>query len=138
MAFQPYLFFSGATCREAMQHYQRVFGGELEIMINAEAPEGDRMPGAPDDAVMHASLQLPDGSLMASDDPTGDDGPKYGVAVYWGTTDVAEAERVFAGLAEGGEVHMPMEEVFWSPRFGHCRDRFGIQWMIAAEPADAG
>lgn len=33
----PYLFFNG-QCREAMQFYQSVFGGELSIMNADELP----------------------------------------------------------------------------------------------------
>ena len=42
----------------------------------------------------------------------------------------AEADRLFAALAEGGEVRMPMEEAFWGDYFGEVQDKFGIRWMI--------
>ena len=29
---------------------------------------------------------------------------------------------------------MRLEETFFSPSFGMCVDRFGIPWMIMAEP----
>jgi PhnB protein len=32
---------------------------------------------------------------------------------------------VFEALAESGEVTMLMGEMFWSPMFGMCVDRFG-------------
>ena len=41
-----------------------------------------------------------------------------------------EANRLFNELSDGGEVEMPMEEMFWSDYFGSFRDRFGIWWMI--------
>jgi PhnB protein len=42
----------------------------------------------------------------------------------------AEAERVFAALANSGQVQMPLIKTFWSPRFGMVADRFGVSWMI--------
>ena len=45
----------------------------------------------------------------------------------------AEAERIFSILSDGGQVLMPMEETFFSSRFGQVRDRFGINWMILHE-----
>jgi PhnB protein len=42
----------------------------------------------------------------------------------------AEAERIFASLADGGQVLMPLEETFFASRFGQLRDEFGINWMI--------
>jgi PhnB protein len=44
-----------------------------------------------------------------------------------------EAERIYALLADGGEVYMPMEETFFAFRFAQLRDRFGTSWMIIHE-----
>jgi len=139
MTFHPYLFFSGGTCREAFTRYHEVFGGDLEIMSNADAPEDARMPGAADEAVMHAAITLPGGALlMGSDDPTGDGGAMKGVAVHFGITDDVEAKRIFEALSEGGEVQMPFEATFWSKGFGSCVDRYGVPWMVSVEDASAG
>ncbi len=135
MSLHPYLFFSG-TCREAMTRYQEVLGGELEIMTTADMPPGEDpgMEMAPD-AVMHASLTLPEGAMiMASDDPTGDASGVKGVALYLSYRQLDEVRRVFEALAEGGEVQMPLEPVFWSPLFGACVDRYGVSWMLSGEP----
>jgi PhnB protein len=42
----------------------------------------------------------------------------------------AEADRVFSGLADGGQVKMPLTKTFWSPRYGMLVDLFGISWMV--------
>jgi PhnB protein len=134
MSLHPYLFFSG-NAREAMTCYQAVLGGELEIMAASEIPDGEDpgMEMAPE-SVMHAALTLPDGALiMGSDDPTGDGSGVKGVALHLGYEDHDEVRRVFDALAEGGEVQMPLEPVFWSPLFGACVDRFGVSWMLSAE-----
>ena len=39
----PYLFFDG-NAREAMEFYKECFGGKLEVMTYADAPE-DACPG---------------------------------------------------------------------------------------------
>ena len=44
-----------------------------------------------------------------------------------------EAERIYAALAEGGEVFMKLGETFFAHRFGQVRDKFGINWMIVHE-----
>jgi PhnB protein len=43
---------------------------------------------------------------------------------------VAEAERLFNALADGGKVNQPLVETFFSPRFGMVADRFGVPWMV--------
>lgn len=133
MAFHPYLFFSG-TCREAFTRYQEIFGGELVLMQNSDAPPDQGMPGAPPDMIMHAALTFDGNLLMGSDDPTGDGGPKKGISVNCTVPDPGEAKRVFDGLAEGGQVTMPLAETFFAPAFGMCVDRFGVPWMVSAEP----
>lgn len=137
MSFSVYLFFSDRRCREAFDRYHEIFGGELSVMTNADAPADARMPGAAPEAVMHASLKVGDSLLMGSDDPTGDGGPKLGTAVSYSAPDEGEAKRVFDALAEGGEVTMPFAAVFWSTGFGACNDRFGVPWMVdtATPPA---
>ena len=134
MAFHPYLFFSG-NCREAFTRYQEVFGGDLVLLPMSDMPSEEAVPAEQADLIMHAALTFGDDILMASDDPTGDGGPVKGMAVNYAVADVAEAQRVFEALAEGGEVTMPMSETFWSPSFGMCVDRFGTPWMVNAEPA---
>jgi PhnB protein len=44
--------------------------------------------------------------------------------------DDAEAERLFASLADGGQVQVPLAETFFSSRFGMVVDRFGVSWKI--------
>ncbi len=131
MSFHPYLFFSSGQCTEAFRRYHEIFGGELQVMTNAELPEGvDPMPGASPEHVMHAAIKVGDGLLMGSDDPTGDGGPKVGVAVTFTAPDEQEGERVFAALCEGGQAFMPFEPTFFSKGFGSCLDRFGVNWMV--------
>jgi PhnB protein len=137
MSFHPYLFFSDGRCAEAFGWYHGILGGELMVMTNADVPPGEEpMPGAEPHHVMHASIELNGGFLMGSDDPTGDDGPKVGVAVTYTAPDAATAEKAFDQLAEGGEVQMPFGPTFFSKGFGACLDRFGVSWMVdtAGEP----
>ena len=139
MSMHPYLFLTN-TAREAITTYQAILGGELEIMSLADLPDGEETPfEAPHDMVIHAALTFGDGDLlMASDDPTGDGSGMSGAAVNLTLADMDEARRVFDALAEGGEVQMPLGETFWSPLFGSCVDRFGVNWMVNTEaPGEA-
>lgn len=133
MAFHPYLFFGG-TCREALTHYQEIFGGSLEMMAMSDMPASEGAPPPEQaDLIMHAALSFDGNLLMASDDPTGDGGPVKGISVNYTAGDANEATRVFAALSDGGEVTMPIGATFWSPMFGMCVDRFGIPWMVDVE-----
>jgi len=126
-----YLIFDG-NCAKAMRFYERTLGGKLEMMTHAESPMAEQTPPGSADRIMHARLVLDDGSiLMASDAMAGPayEGMKgFSLSVVYPT--VAEAQKVFDALAEGSEVRMPLQKVFWSEAFGMLVDRFGTSWMV--------
>jgi PhnB protein len=131
VSIQPYLSFGG-RCEEAIEFYRKALGAELLMMMRfKEAPEPSGMPECFEEKVMHASLRVGNTVLMASDGrcegPTTFEG--FSLAITPG--DEAEAERIFAALSEGGLVTMPLEKVFWSPKFGMLQDRFGVSWMVS-------
>lgn len=56
-----------------------------------------------------------------------------GFSISLNTTMAEEAEHLFAALAAGGRVTMPLQETFWALRFGALVDRFGVPWMVNCE-----
>jgi PhnB protein len=126
----PYIFFGG-NCHEAMEFYKNVFGGELEVQTMADVPKDAQAPSAKPTDVMHATLT---GSvnLMASDSKKAS--PKAAkIELSLSGSDDALLRKYFDGLADGGEIRMPLEKQFWGATFGMLTDRFGIDWMINIE-----
>ncbi len=130
----PYLNFDRTT-REAMEFYQSVFGGDLNVMTFGDmGDEGDTKDG-----VMHSQLTTPDGfTLMASDPPPGEaatPGTLGGVSLSG--DDEAKLTGWWNALSDGGTVTVPLEKQMWGDAFGMCVDRFGTPWLvnIAGEPA---
>ena len=80
---------------------------------------------------MHASFRVGESTVMASDGRC--DGPATfeGFSLSITVPDEAEADRVYAALAEGGLATMPLEKTFWAPKFGMLQDRFGVGWMVS-------
>lgn len=133
MKIQSYLFFDG-NCDEAFKFYEQTLRGKITLkMSNAEAPTGQQMPGMTDQLLLHVRLEVGDQVLLGSDCPPGTYDVPQGFSVSLGVSSIAEAERLFKALAEGGTVKMPIAETFWSPRFGMLVDRFGTPWFINAE-----
>lgn len=129
-----YIFFD-SNCREAMEFYQTLGIGEIESMIaNEDAPAGSEYDPVRSKNIMHASMKVGDTLVMASDMPQQWYKKPQGFNVHVTASSVAEADRIFAALAEGGQVEMPLEKTFWAERFGACVDRFGIPWMISVDP----
>ncbi len=133
-----YLNFARET-EQAFLFYRSVFGGEFNGPIHrlSDAPS---FPGQPPlaaedrDLVMHIELTILGGHvLMGTDAP-----PSMGFTVKPGNNVYlnlepdtrAEAERLFNGLSSGGQVEMPLQDMFWGAYFGSFSDRFGIRWMV--------
>jgi PhnB protein len=133
MQLATYLAFSG-DCKAAFQTYERVLGGKIMMMMtNGESPMAEQTPPGWKDKIMHVTLQTPGGLLQGADHPQGREVKPSGFCVCVGSKDKAEAERIFKGLADGGQVQMDMQKTFWSPAFGMCIDKFGVPWMVNCE-----
>jgi PhnB protein len=134
MQLEPYLLFSG-NCEEALNFYKEVFRGEIEGLSRwKDMPPGSEGPPVTpetENRVMHATFKSPGVSFMASDASPGKAYGEGPISLSLATTDLAEAERVFNGLAQGGTIDMAMTDTFWGAKFGMLTDKFGIDWMVS-------
>ena len=132
MQFIPYLGFNG-DAHEALEFYAKTLGARLDMTAYGDTPAAQHVPVSAHDRIMHGVLML-NGSaiLMGSDAPAGPAEKVQGMQVALVLDDVAEGERIFTALADGGTTVMPYEKTFWSERFGMCVDRFGTPWMVNA------
>jgi PhnB protein len=131
---QPYLIFDGC-CEEAIEFYHKTLGAKVTALLRfKDSPDpGMCAPGA-GGKVMHASLRIGDSMVMASDGRCQGKPSFEGFSLLLTVPDQAEADRLFAALADDGEVQIPLTKTFFSQRFGMVADRFGVSWMIQADP----
>ena len=135
MTLTIHLAFDGC-CEEAFRFYERCLGGKLLTMLRwSETPMATMAPPGYTGKILHATLEIGDGTRLAGSDsmPGQHEGSK-GFHVLLGIKDQDQARRVFAALAEGGTVTMPLQKTFWAVLFGVLTDRFGISWEINCEP----
>ncbi|QBG97292.1 VOC family protein [Xanthomonas oryzae] len=113
-----------------------MLGGAQMLMTHAQMPPHPDSEGATNasaaDLIMHVTLAGANGPLlMGSDLPSGKQLQRTNaISVALNVDDNLEAERVYAALADGGQVQMPVAATFWAERFGMCTDRFGVQWLV--------
>jgi PhnB protein len=130
---QPYLFFDG-RCDEAIAFYRKALGAEVTMLMRyKESPDPGMCRPGTEEKVMHASLRIGDATVFASDGRCEGPAKFQGFALSLTVASETEAERIFAALADGGQVTMPLAKTFFSPRFGMLADRFGVSWMILVE-----
>jgi len=136
MQIIPHLNFNG-QCKEAFETYAKVLNGEIIYMgTYAEMPGADQFPPEMQNLIMHTTIKLGDQMIMGADSPPDRFEKAQGLWVTIGVKEVAEGERIFKALSDGGNVVMPFQKTFWSPGFGMFTDRFGTPWMVNTQGAE--
>ncbi|HWG04129.1 MAG TPA: VOC family protein [Beijerinckiaceae bacterium] len=133
MRIEAYLFFDGRS-EEAIEFYRRALGAEQTMLVRfKDGPDASMIPPGGENKVMHARLRIGETVILMSDGHCGGTPNFQGFSLSITAKDEAEADRIFAAHAEGGEVGMPLGKTFFSPRFGMLTDRFGVGWMVITE-----
>jgi len=133
----PYLLFDG-TCREAMQFYHSVFGGELSLTKVGESPAKDHMPAFQHDKIVNAHLKNAAIEISASDWLMPNRTPARGntVCLFLSGGTYAELKTLFDKLSDGANVTDPLKEVFFG-YYGALNDKYGNRWMLQANREQA-
>lgn len=121
----------GGNCEEAFRFYEKHLGGEITMMMKqSELPANVRAQPGSGNAVIHARMNIGGVELIGNDVPPNHFKPIRSSYLYLAVDSAAAAEKVYAVLAKGGEVGMPIAETFFASRFAQLRDRFGTLWTI--------
>ena len=134
-----YLNFSGNT-EEAFMFYKSIFKTEFigkGIQRFGEIPPEAGHPPVADEIkkmVLHVELPITGSHiLMGTDAPkemgfTLTKGNNMHICIEPETR--GEADRLFNELSAGGNITMPMADMFFGAYFGEFSDKYGINWMI--------
>jgi len=133
MKLYTYLNYGG-NCRQAFEFYAAQLGGKITMLTtHGEQPDASKVPPDWKKAVLHARIEIGETTVLGADIPPDRFKPMRSAYLSLLADSVAEAERIYALLSEGGEIFMRMEETFFAHRFAMLRDRFGTSWMLLHE-----
>ena len=131
MRLDIYVNYRG-VCEEAFRYYEMHLGGRITgIVRHGEMPNPD-IPADWSQKVMHGRMEIGDTVLMGSDVPGAE--PMRSGYLTLSVDSEPDAERIYAALADGGEIFMKMEQTPFANRFAMLRDRFGTSWMLLHQP----
>lgn len=132
----PYLVMDG-NAKEAIAFYEKALGATVlgaQTFGEVPADPSQPLPDSAKDRIMHAHLKVGESDLMFSDTFPGTPFKKGDqVTIALVSNDIERSKQIFAALAEGGQVHMDMQETFWSPAYGQVTDKFGVVWQVTTE-----
>jgi len=128
----PHINFNG-NAEEAFHFYRSVFGGDFAMVMRFKDMPGFPVAEHEAEKIMHIALPVGHCVLMGNDVPevmgrTNENEHRSKIAI--GTDSREEADRLFQGLSEGGQVEMPIGDSPWGSYFGMFRDKYGIEWMV--------
>jgi len=133
MRLNPYLSFDG-QCQAALTFYERCLGGKVVYMMTyAQSPTASEVPPEWGNKICHATFAVGDQTIGAADAPPASYQTPQGFSLMLHLDGAAEADRIFAMLAENGVVQMPIQQTFWAARFGVLTDQFGTPWIIQCD-----
>lgn len=134
-----YLNFAGNT-EEAFLFYKSVFGTEFnggKFQRFGDIPATEGQPPLSEEVkkmILHIELPILGGHiLMATDAPEsmgfflkrGDN-----MHINLEPESREETKRLFEALSEGGNITMPLEDMFFGAYYGSLTDKYGINWML--------
>jgi predicted 3-demethylubiquinone-9 3-methyltransferase (glyoxalase superfamily) len=123
---RPFLMFTGQA-QEALEFYVSLFPGSEVLRLERFGADGAGVEGT----VSKALFRVADQEVMAFDSPPVHDfGFTPAISLFVTLDSAEELDGVFAKLAEGGKVLMPVDNYGFSPRFGWVQDRFGVSWQL--------
>lgn len=133
-----YLNFMGKT-EEAFNFYRKVFGTEFTgpFQRMSEVPADPSMPPLKEEEknmIMHVELPILAGTVLMGTDMLESMGHSLqlgnNISINLEPDTLAETERLFAALSEGGTIGIALTHMFWGGHFGSLNDKFGVQWMF--------
>jgi predicted 3-demethylubiquinone-9 3-methyltransferase (glyoxalase superfamily) len=124
---RPFLMFQEGAAQSALDLYFSAFPGSHIVRVERYG-EGQRGPAG---TIKIAVFTLCGREFMCSDSPI-----KHNFSftpassTFLDFDSVADLERVFAILSNGGQILMPLGDYGFSERFGWVNDKFGVSWQL--------
>lgn len=131
-AIIPYLRFYGEG-KEAAEFYINLLGLE-QIRMQKYADANFPHPPEAADYLLHCHLKKGDFQIMLADSA---DKPaennELGVTLLIDCESEEEANRLYDGLREEGQVLMELQDMFWGAKYGKVKDKYGFTWDLNFE-----
>lgn len=116
------------NCKEAVEYYQKVFGGEIK---NTQLSDGIEMFKGHEGKYIHAELHINENCIIYFADLFGDklvNGSNMLLGPDLDSED--EIVKIYDLLAKDGEIKMELQDTFWGAKHAIIKDKNGISWEL--------
>ncbi|MFB4167971.1 VOC family protein [Virgibacillus sp. JSM 102003] len=116
------------NCKEEVEYYQQVFGGEIK---NTQLADGIEMFKGHEGKYIHAELHINEECIINLADVFSDEFPKdSNILLGPDLESEEEITAIYHKLAEEGKVEMKLQDTFWGAKHAIVKDRNGISWEL--------
>ncbi|MCM3781542.1 VOC family protein [Neobacillus mesonae] len=133
LQFIPYIMLNGNAI-EAIEFYKKALNAEVLFKQTfGQAPENiqNTMPIDAKDRVAHSILKIGEFEIFVADtEPDQQTQPGDRLSICITTNEIEESKQIYENLKQGGQVIMPLQEVYFSPAYGMVKDKFGITFQM--------
>ena len=130
MHLSTYLLFEG-SCKQAMEHYGSILGGELNMTLVGESPMKDMFPESMHHKVLNSMLKSENLEISASDwlRPSEKFVEGNNLSLYISGGTFEETKKIYSQLVDGANVTDVLTEHPFG-LYGALQDRFGVCWKF--------
>jgi PhnB protein len=115
------------NCKEAIEFYKGIFGGELK---NLKLADGIEMFKGHEGKVIHSELHINDDCVIYLTDIFNGKGETGNIQLVLELDSEEEINRVYSALKENGSVGYELQKTFWGAYHATLTDRFGNSWGL--------
>lgn len=116
------------NCKEALEYYKSVFGGELK---NVQKADGKGMFEGHAGKIMHAELHINQHCIIYLVDPF--ETKKAGnqsISLLLDMESEEEINRLYSTLSREGKIVFELQKTFWGANHAIVEDKYGVLWAL--------
>jgi PhnB protein len=115
------------NCKEALEYYKDVFGGEVK---NVQMADGKSMFKGHEGKIIHSELVINDNCIMYLTDIFGEKLADSNISLILQLGSEEEINKLYEALSKKGNVSFPLQKTFWGSFHAVITDNYGVTWNL--------
>jgi PhnB protein len=115
------------NCKEVLEYYQELFGGEVK---NMQMADGKEMFKGHEGKIVHAELHINRDCVLYLNDVFGEKETGSNISIILQLDSEAEINRLFSSLSKAGDVVFTLQKTFWGSFHAVVTDCYGTTWSM--------
>lgn len=115
------------NCKEAIEFYKGVFGGEVK---NVQLANGKEMFKGHEGKIIHSELVINDDCIMYLTDIFGEKIADSNISLILQLSSEEEINRLYEVFEKNGNVTFPLQKTFWGSFHAVITDSYGVTWNL--------